>query len=1104
MKKKWFNDRASCVLEKWLRIMKLTFTILLISFMHLSASVYSQQSKLSLKLKNVTVRDALKEIEDQSDYFFMYRSEEIDLSRIVNLQLENKSIEEIMDHLFQSTHISYEVINRQIVLTNSESGKKLQNLSQQQESISGKVTDSSGQPLPGVTVVIKGTTQGTITDGDGSYSLLDVKRDDILVFSFVGMKSQEIPVNSNSTINVIMEEDAIGIEEVIAIGYGTAKKEDLTGAVKRANIDAFRESPNVSIVESLQGAVTGLNIGQVDAAGENPSILVRGRTTISGNQSVLIVVDGIIYNGSITDLNPSDIESVDILKDPSSMAIYGAQSANGVILITTKKGEKSEKPVFNYKGSYTTQTPSNKLSVLNAEEFMQKSFDVDWEASYLAPEYTELKPNWSYADIVTDPPLREGYLAGTDYDWWGNVTSPGYISDHNLSVSGSTEKVSYFISSGYVKQEGFILNDKFERITTRINLDHNILPWFKIGVQSFASFSDYSGSSPSMSSLTLMAPFVEPKDKNGNYILNPNGANITNPFLAAEANDLDRRNSLFGNFYAKVDIPFVKGLSYRVNFGNNYNWDRKYYSSVYGAGSSGEAYKNTNNGYEWTLDNILTYKKTLLDVHKFDLTLVYGRRERSFERTSAQGSNYNDLSLGYNDLSLAAIQQIFSSAWDESYLYQMARLNYNFKNKYMITSTIRRDGFSGFAKNNKFALFPSVGLGWVLTEENFMNINWLDYLKVRTSYGSNGNLVNRYSSLAKIQSYPAYVFGEGGSTLFGKQITSLSNPDLSWETTSGFNFGLDFAILDSRLKGNLNYYFSTTNDLIFNVSIPSLTGFQKIITNIGKVENRGIELELSANIIQSNDLKWNVDFNISSNKNEIISLIGLDENKDGIEDDLVASGLFIGESINSIYGYESAGIIQLGEDIPEGFYVGTDRIVDQNGDEKIDPTDRVILGRQEPAYQFGILNDLSYKNFTLRFFINSIQGGKDGYLGRNMLDGFGIGDNIRRNNIWKEYNYWTPANPDAKYRRLDQSPAYDYVHFDDRSFIRLKDITVSYKLNPSLLSKIGIKNLKVYLSGKNLLTFTKWKGWDPETGIGLGSGGRPVLKGYSLGIDFSF
>ncbi len=987
------------------------------------------------------------------------------------------------------------------------------------QTIVGTVTDGeSGDALPGVNILAKGTSTGTVTDIEGKYRITVADEVTTLVFSSIGYTTQEVAINRRSVIDLGLAPDVHSLSEVVVVGYGTQEKSDLTGAVVRADIESFRESPNVNIAQSLQGTVPGLNIGQVDAAGENPSISVRGRSTINGNQDVLLVVDGIIYTGSLSDLNPNDIESIDVLKDPSSMAIFGAQAANGVVLITTKGGSTSDKPVFNYTGSFTTQSPTNTLTLMNREEFIQKSFDVDWEASFQAPEYTELVPDWSYADIVGDPELRAGFDNGTNFDWWDEATDPGYINAHNLSVRGTSGKVSYFLSGGYTKQKGYIINDEFERITARINLDNDIFEWFTIGAQTFGSFSDYSGNSPALGNIARMTPLVQPTDENGEFILNPNGSNISNPFLDAAADDFDQRNSLFGNFYADLDIPFVEGLNYRLNFGNNYSWDRQYNSNEFDNGASGGASKRNRTWYDWTLDHIVTYKKTLAEKHQFDVTLVAGQRERNYEDTRATGANFNNLRLSYNDLSLAAIQTIESNAWDESYLYQMARLNYEFDYKYLITATVRRDGFSGFARNEKTALFPSIGVGWVLSEESFMDQPWLTNLKLRGSYGTNGNLVDRYASLAVLNTYAAYVFGDGGSTLFGQEVENLANPNLSWETTTGFNFGLDFSVLSNRITGSVDYYRTTTNDLIFDVAIPEITGFDQITSNVGEVANRGIEVAINSRVIQQGDFSWNLNVNLASNDNEIVSLVGLDADGDGQEDDLQASGLFIGESIGSIFDYESAGIIQLGEEAPDGFFVGTHRIVDQNGDGFIDPNDRVIVGREEPAYQFGILNEFTYKDFTLRFFINSVQGGKDSYRGRLMLDGFGSADNIRRNNMWNGYDYWTPTNPDARYRRLDQESAFDYIYYGDRSFVRLQDITVAYRLNPSLVERLGIQNLKVFVSGKNLFTWTDWEGWDPEIDRerqsdgeleqqskgGFAANSRPVLRGFSIGLDMSF
>jgi TonB-dependent starch-binding outer membrane protein SusC len=1109
---------------------KLVLQVMRWSFLHfclavafanisLGVAVSAQElldQRISVRANDLEIDAILSLIEKKSEAKFSYSPNLIKASRKVSLHATNEKIAVILDKLLLPHAITYEVVGKRIILKREKpepdrrktekSGLEVNTLLADL-TISGTVTDETGGVLPGVNVLIKGTQRGTTTDQNGKYSLTIPEANGtpaVLVFSFVGYEVQEIPLDNRTTIDISLKPDLKALEEVVVVGYGTQKKSDLTGSVVRANIEAFRESPNVNLAQSLQGTVPGLNIGQVTQAGQNPSISIRGRTTINGNQNVLLVVDGIIFTSNMSDLNPADIESVDVLKDPSSMAIYGAQAANGVILITTKGGQKATKPVFNYTGSYTTQTPSNTLHLFDRDGFIKKSGDIDWQKAFLAPDYTQPNPAFSYADVVNDPPLREGFENGTNYDWWDNTTNPGLIASHNLSVRGSGQEFSYFLSGGYTNQKGFVMNDTFKRITTRINIENKIFRWFKVGAQTFASFSDYSGVSPALGGITIMSPLVQPTDAEGNYILNPNGTNNANPFLVAAADDFDKRNNLFGNFYANIDVPFVKGLSYRINYGHNYSWDRNYSSNPYANGAAGGAFKTNVHAYDWTLDNIVNYKKSFKEIHNVDVTLVAGRRERTYENTTATGTNYSNLRLIYNSLSLGTIQNIGSEAWDESYLYQTGRINYEFKYRYLLTATLRRDGFSGFAENKKTALFPSLGFGWVLSEENFMKVPAITMLKLRGSYGTNGNLVTRYASLARLNAYPAYVFGEGGSTEFGQLVTTLANPNLSWETTTGFNFGLDFSLLKNRLSGSVDYYRTTTNDLIFNVNIPEVTGFNQITSNVGNIANRGIEVVLNGKVADAGDLKWNATFNLAANSNRIVSLLGLDNDGDGVEDDLVASGLFIGQPIGAIYDYESAGIIQIGEEAPAGFFVGTHRIVDQNGDGFIDAQDRVIRGRNEPAYNFGLLNEFSYRNFTLRFFINSIQGGKNGYRALNMPSSLGIGDNIRRNNFWRELDYWTPANPDARYRGLDQGAATEYNYYDNRSFVRLQDVTLSYGLGQSIASKLGLQGLKVFVSGKNLATLTKWVGWDPETGSGLVTSGRPVMKGISVGLDVRF
>jgi TonB-dependent starch-binding outer membrane protein SusC len=1084
-----------------------------ISYAHPSNAQELLQKRVTLSVRNGSLKNVLQTIEKQTGVVFSYRREVLASTDKLSAEYDSQPLQMVLNNLLKPLNISYVVMNnKQIILSrNQEQGSLPENTLKKHlatsadRQVSGRVTDENNNGLPGVSVVLKGTQKGTTTNAEGQFQI-DVPEagTPVLVFSFVGYLSQEMEVGNQSELKISLKVDTKSLEELVVVGYGTQKKSDLTGSVVRADIEAFRESPNVNLAQSLQGTVPGLNIGQVTTAGQNPSISIRGRTTINGNQNVLLVVDGIIFTGSMGDLNPSDIESVDVLKDPSSMAIFGAQAANGVILITTKGGQKASKPVFNYTGSYTTQTPSNTLHLMNREEFLKKSADTDWRQAFLGPDFTTPNPDFDINDVISDPPLRAGIENGTNYNWWDNTTDPGFIATHNLSVRGSSNEMSYYLSGGYTNQKGFVMNDKFKRITTRINIENKILKWFKVGAQTFASFSDFSGVSPALGGITIMPPLVEPTDENGNYILNPTGANISNPFLVAAADDFDKRNNLFGNFYANIDVPFVQGLTYRLNYGHNYSWDRNYNSNPYANGAAGGAFKINTNAYDWTLDNIVNYKKTFKGNHNFDVTLVAGRRERKFESTTATGTNYTNLRLRYNDLSLGTIQTIGSGAWDESYLYQTGRINYEFNYKYLLTATLRRDGFSGFADNKKTALFPSIGFGWVLSEENFLKIPAINLLKLRGSYGTNGNLVNRYSSLARLNSYPAYVFGEGGSTEFGQLVTTLANPNLSWETTTGFNFGLDYSLLKNRISGSVDYYRTTTNDLIFNVNIPEITGFNQITSNVGNIANRGIEFIVNGKILTSKDLKWNVNFNLAANRNRIVSLLGQDNDQDGIEDDLVASGLFIGQHIGAVFDYESGGIIQLGEEAPTGFFVGTHRIIDQNSDGFIDANDRVIRGRREAAYNFGVLNEFSYRNFTFRFFINSIQGGRDGYLGLNMPSSLGIGDNIRRNNFWRELDYWTPSNPNARYRELNQAAATEYNFYGDRSFVRLQDITLAYALDGSVAKKIGFQGIKVFVSGKNLATWTDWVGWDPETGSGLDTNGRPVMRGFSVGLDVRF
>jgi TonB-dependent starch-binding outer membrane protein SusC len=977
-----------------------------------------------------------------------------------------------------------------------------------QTSLTGRVSSASGESIPGATVVIKGSTTGTVTNADGNYTF-QAREGDVLVISFVGMKSKEVTFTGQRQLNISLEQDIIGLEEVVAIGYGTMKKSDLTGAAVSANIEAFRESPNVNIMQSLQGSVPGVQIGQVTSAGGQPSISIRGQTTLSGATNPLIVLDGIIYRGRVTDINPADIEAVDILKDASSMAIYGAQAANGVILITSKKGKVQRKPIINFSSSYATQTPTSNARLLNREEFLQKVKDIEYKRSYLGPDYTQPNPDWNISISELIPNNLRGYEDGTDFDWYGEATSPGFIFDNQLSLSGGTEQTTYFLSLGRTDQEGFVLNDSYRRNAARINIKTDVTNWLAVGANIFGSFTDYSGLSPNMQTLAHTSPLINPKDNNGNYIINPLQDWNTNPFLTPSADDKELYNNLSGNVFAIISIPQIKGLTYQINYSNNLRSYFRGNSNIYGGGLTGSAYKSNNSTIDAMLDNIVTYDKQLNQDHGIKVTFVAGYNTVDYEGTNANGENFPNLDLSYNSLQQAIIQTISSSAWSESSIYQMGRFNYNFKSKYLLTGTIRRDGYSGFAKNKKFGIFPSLGAGWVITEESFFKIPVIDYLKIRGSYGVNGNQTARYSSLARINAGGGsnYVFGDGASTSIGQTVTSLPNNNLSWETTAGFNIGIDYAILNSRVRGNIEYYNTTTTDLLWDQNLPQMTGFNSIKTNLGEIANNGFEFAILTTPVKTQNFSWDFEVNFSANKNKIVRLLGEDADGDGIEDDLVASGLFIGKSIGTVYSYKIDGIWQVTDEIPAGWYPGSYRIIDQNDDGKITAEeDRIFLGRREPAYRFGIQNTFSYKDFTLRIFVNSIQGGKDGYLSANAPDVNAFTTGVAQNKNWYNfYDVWSVSNPDGKYPVTWVTPAVAGTAFYSRSFVRLQDVSLSYRIKPAISNRLGIESLKVFVSGKNLLTITDWDGWDPETGQNTGTNqGLPVMRALSAGIDISF
>ncbi len=687
----WSNSPG---VRKMLLCMKLTFVISLVAVLQVWAAVsYSQTTTLSINLKNATVQTVLQQVEDQSEFYFLYSRSLIDVDRTVDMQLKNAKITEVLNALFNESDVAYKVDGRQIVLSRKSENSVFE--MQQQKSVSGKVTDSTGASLPGVSVVVKGTTIGVITDMDGKYTLSKVPENATLQFSFVGMKSQELAVGSQTTINVVLADETIGIEEVVAVGYGIAKKSDLTGTISNVKTDKTKDIPNTNVLQSLQGRVAGLNVATSDRPGEDPSVRIRGINSISAGNKPLIVVDGIIYNGSLNDFNVNDIESIDVLKDASASAVYGSRSSNGVIIITTKMG-KTEKPVFNFNSYYGVSEPTYLIPVMDGPGYIQKVLDFR-----------------SANKLEADPNKIENYLSATEAEnhkngktinWYDKIIKNGITQNYSLNVSGKTDKTDYYLSGTYYYQEGIVDNDNYKRITLKANFSNKITDWYKVSLKTAFSSMDYSGVPAGLYyGLSPYGTYWEDETK-GTYKKYPmEDPYFTHPMWGTMIDNKDLRTSLLGTFSSELNVPFVKGLKWTLNYSTNLRnqkvknfWDK---NMPIGGGntSNGLAQKEIIDNYDWTLDNIVNYNRKFRDVHSVDLTLLYSREYQNYEVTFAKGSDFFNQGLGYNSLDLAMVQQVRSDLQDQNSVAYMARLNYIFNSKYLLTATVRRDGFSGFA-----------------------------------------------------------------------------------------------------------------------------------------------------------------------------------------------------------------------------------------------------------------------------------------------------------------------------------------------------------------------------------------------------------------------
>jgi TonB-linked SusC/RagA family outer membrane protein len=971
---------------------------------------------------------------------------------------------------------------------------------QQKKVIIGKVSDPQGNPIPGATVVLKGTTTGVITDMDGNFSISGIPGNATLQFSFVGMKTQEVVIGAKTTINVTLAEKTIGLEEVVVVGYGSQSKHDVTGSIARIDMTKTADLPNTNVIQSLRGNVAGIMVTSDGRPGQSGSILIRGPRSLSASNDPLIVLDGIIFSGDLADISPNDVQSIDILKDVSASAIYGSRAANGVILVTSKKGT-TEKPTIRFNSFYGVSDWAYKVKTFSPERYVQSK--LDWRAQTGAVIDPTIAGNLFKSEA-------DNYTAGISHDSYDEASQQSSIGSYDLSISGRSQYINYYISGAIVDEKGLVLNDNQKRTSFRANIDNQITDWLSFGFNSVFIHRNLSGESANLSNAYSASPYGNWYYSDGEptqYVVFEDQTSVNSVRESILTTNEEIYDNLFSNIYAKISVPFIKGLDYRVNYSPNYRWGHNYNffrQDKHLTNNTMNASKFDQKNFDWVLENILTYNKKFGEDHVFDATLLYGRNHYGFESTTSTASQLSSGANGFNNLGLGGVLTNSSDANSSEGVSSMARVNYRFKGRYLLTLTTRRDGSSVFAANNKYATFPSGSLAWVVSDEPFFinKVDFIDMLKLRLSYGSVGNqAIGPYQSLS-LSGITQYVYGDGGPATLAVYPETMANPGLKWETTYTANAAIDFDLFKGRLGGTLEVYNSNTTDLLVRRTIPTMTGYASIFTNIGEINNKGIELTLNSINIKKDKFEWGTNFVFSTNRNRIVHLYNTDTNGDDIEDNDISNSWFIGYPITSYYDYVFDGIYQEGDNIPVGSQPGFVRFKDLNGDEKIDANDRTIIGSGgQPDNRFGITNTFSYGNFSLSVFANAMLGWISDFpllntavspnapgKGKNQLDA----------------GYWTSENKSTTRPSLVYNNPRNHNWYVSRNFVRIQDVSLSYKLSKEMLSKLKISSLTVFMSGKNLYTFTKWLGSDPESGGISADSFYPMPRTISFGVNVGF
>jgi TonB-linked SusC/RagA family outer membrane protein len=1044
----------------------------------------------------------------------------------------------------------------------------------QDRNITGTVTDQAGEGIPGVSIIVAGTSVGTITTVDGTYSLSVPADATQLMLSFVGMATQLIEIGDQTVIDASMANDAIGLDEVVVIGYGTARKQDLTGAIVNVQAEEFQKYQPGSVSELLRSAVPGLQVGYSTSAKNTPDFEIRGEITIKSDDDdeksankPLIVLDGVIFNGDLAEINVNDVESVDVLKDASAASIYGSRASNGVIVFTTKKGSIG-KPIVRVSAKVGFVTGARRLNTFKAgDEVMgwltnmneAKSSLMLGESDGLMGEYSRFdkyedvpgnyQPRWlevngipgeTNSDLITGTWLdgfgfevdeKEYYLEGTGFDWQDFLFKTGIRQDYDISISGRTDKVTYYWSMGYIDSESVQVGESHKTISSRLNLDIAATDWLNLGLNTnFSYFDEGAESIDGTGSYRTSSPYDMPWKKGTEGIvlgemnldlrdqLNDAraGSNQTQEFLEpAWTTRRYDRYSLFPTMYAKLKLPL--GITFTSNFTQRINLRKRFEyedSSNPNWGHGGYARRRHNETYEWQSDNIINWNKTFGD-HTLAVTgLANAERNQSWF-TDSESSNFSPTeALGYHGMAFGLIPGSDSDDQATSRTALMGRINYNFGNRYYLSASIRRDGYSRFGVDNVYATFPSVSGAWTISNENFMGgaPEWITFLKLRVSWGVNGNSsgLNSYQAYARLSDNKYLNWDNGYFVAPYLYINRIANQSLSWEKNQAWNFAIDYGFWDGRVRGSVDVYTSETTDLLLDKTLPIVTGFEDITTNVGNLRNTGVDLSINTINVQTSDFVWTSSLNVHYNKNEIVSLTGeliadtdvngnpiLDSNGNPVmvEPDDIDNGWFIGQSKDVIWDYEIDGVYQLGEEAEAAVfnkYPGDFRIIDQNGDGALNIDDKIYQGLDSNPWYITFRNEVEFKGFDLGVILLA----KLGYKGGSDYP-FNEDQTYIKNHNWYDLPYWTPYNSENTAARINSLMLSDEEYYQNRSYLRIQNISLGYNLQSSLLSKIKVNRARIAFNIDNAALFSNWIQGDPESM-------REMPRTYSLSLDFSF